>query len=75
MAKNFCPVSLLPAVSKIFVNLLSSSVVDHLEKCVFFCISNCDFHYGFRSSGLTVELFTFASDRIPRIQGQLGCII
>ena len=39
-AKNYCPVSLLSVVSKVFEN------VDHLEKCGLFS----DFQYGFRSS-------------------------
>ena len=45
-AKNYCPVSLLSVLSKIFEKLVNNRVVNHLEKCVFFS----DFQYGFRSS-------------------------
>ena len=45
-AKNYCPVSLLSVVSKVFEKLVSNGIVDHLEKCGLFS----DFQYGFRSS-------------------------
>ena len=45
-AKNYCPVSLLSVVSKVFKKLLNDRLVDHLEKCGLFS----DFQYGFRSS-------------------------
>ena len=45
-AKNYRPVSLLPAVSKVFKKLVNNRVVDHLEKCGLFS----DFQYGFTSS-------------------------
>ena len=45
-AKNYCPVSLLSVVSKVFEKLLSNRIVDHLEKSDLFS----DFQYGFRSS-------------------------
>ena len=35
-AKNYCPVSLLSVVSKVFEKLLNNRIVDHLEKCLFF---------------------------------------
>ena len=44
-AKNYCPVSLLSVVSKVFEKLVNR-IVDHLEKCGLFS----DFQYGFRSS-------------------------
>ena len=44
-AKNYCPVSLLSVVSKVFEKLLNNRIVDHLEKCGLFS----DFQYGFRS--------------------------
>ena len=44
-AKNYCPVSLLPVVRKVFEKLVNNRIVDHLEKCGF-----SDFQYGFRSS-------------------------
>ena len=35
-AKNYCPVSLLSVVSKVFEKLLNNRIVDHLEKCALF---------------------------------------
>ena len=35
-AKNYCPVSLLSVVSKIFEKLVNNRIVDHLEKCGLF---------------------------------------
>ena len=35
-AKNYRPVSLLSAVSKVFEKLVNNKIVDHLEKCGFF---------------------------------------
>ena len=35
-AKNYCPVSLLSVVSKVFEKLVNNRIVDHLEKCLFF---------------------------------------
>ena len=37
-AKNYCPVSLLSAVSKVFEKLANNRIVDHLEKCGLFLI-------------------------------------
>ena len=62
-AKNYCPVSLLSVVSKVFEKLVNNRVVDHLEKCGLFA----DCQYGFRSSQSTADLFTVVSDRIARI--------
>ena len=45
-AENYCPVSLISVVSKVFEKLVNSRIVDHLEKCGLFS----DFQYGFRSS-------------------------
>ena len=42
-AKNYCPVSLLSLVSKVFEKLVNSRTVDHLEKYGLFS----DFQYGF----------------------------
>ena len=39
-AKNYCPVSLLSVVSKVFEKIVNSRIVDHLEKCGFFLISS-----------------------------------
>ena len=35
-AKNYCPVSLLSVVSKVFEKLVNNRIVDHLEKCDLF---------------------------------------
>ena len=45
-AKNYCPVSLLSVVSKVFEKLVNNRIVDYLEKCGFLS----DLQYGFRSS-------------------------
>ena len=66
-AKNYCPVSLLSVVSKVFEKLANDKIVDHLEKCGRFC----DFQYGFRSSQSTADLLTVVSDRIARGLGLL----
>ena len=39
-AKNYCPVSLLFVVSKVFEKLVNNRIVDHLEKCDLFLISS-----------------------------------
>ena len=44
-AKNYCPVSHLPVVSKVFEKLVNKMLLDHLGKCGLFS----DFQYGFRS--------------------------
>ena len=41
-AKNYCPVSLLSVVSKVFEKLANNRIVDHLENCGIFS----DFQYG-----------------------------
>ena len=61
-AKNYCPVSLLSVVSKIFEELVNNSTVDYLEKYGLFS----DFQYGFKSSWSTADLHIVVSDRIPR---------
>ena len=61
-AKNYCPVSLLSVVSKVFEKLINNRIVDHLEKCGLFS----HFQYGFRSSQSTANLLTVVSDRIAR---------
>ena len=58
--KNYCPVSLLFVVSKVFEKLVNDRIVDHLEKFGLFS----DFQYGFRSSQSTADLLPVVSDRI-----------
>ena len=67
-AKNYCPVSLLSVVSKVFEKLVNNRIVDHLEKCGLFP----DLQYGFRSSGSTADLLTVVSDRIARAFNRSG---
>ena len=67
-AKNYTPVSLLSVVSKVFEKLINNRIVDHLEKCGLFS----DFHYGFRSSRSTADLFTVVSDKIARAFNKSG---
>ena len=67
-AKNYCPVSLLSVVSKVFHKLVNNRIVDHQEKCGL--LSN--FQYGFRSSQSTADLLTVVSDRIARACNRSG---
>ena len=67
-AKNYCPVSLLSVVSKVFEKLVNNWIVDHLEKCGLFS----DFQYGFRSSQSSADLVTVVSDRIARAFNRSG---
>ena len=69
-AKNYCPVSLLSVVSKVFEKLLNNRFVDHLEKCGLFS----DFQYGFKSSPSIADLLTVVSDRIGRAFNRSGSI-
>ena len=50
--KDYCPVSLLSMVSKVFEKLVNNRIVDLLEKCGLFC----DFQYGGRSSQSSPDL-------------------
>ena len=67
-AKNYRPVSLLSAVSKVFEKLVNNRIVDHLEKCGLFS----DFQYGCRSSRSTADLLTVVSDRMARAFNRFG---
>ena len=67
-AKNYCPVSLLSVVSKVFEKIVNNRIVDHLEKCGLFS----DFQYGFRSCRSTADLLTVVSDRIARAFNRSG---
>ena len=60
--KNYCPVSLLSVVSKVFEKLANNRIVDNLEKCGHFS----DSQYGFRFSRPTAGLLTVVSGRIAR---------
>ena len=67
-AKNYCPVSLLSVVSKVFEKLVSNKSVEHLQKCGLLS----DFQYGFRSFQSTINLLTVLSDRIARAFNRSG---
>ena len=72
--KNYCPVSLLSVVSKVFEKLVNNRIVDHLEKCGL----NSDFQYSFRSSQSTPGLLTVLSDkttRAPRLLTEFGMLV
>ena len=69
-AKNYCPVSLLSVVSKVFEKLVNNRIVDHPQKCDHFS----DFQYGFRSSQSTGDLLTVISNRIARSFNELGLL-
>ena len=60
--KNYCSVSLLSVVTKVFEKLVNNRIVDHLEKCGLFS----NFQHGFRSSQSTEDLLTVVSDRIAK---------
>ena len=68
MAKNYCSVSLLFVVNKIFEKLVNSRLVNHLKKCGLYY----DFKYSFRSSQSTANLLTVVSDRIARAVNRSG---
>ena len=67
-AKNYCPVSLLFVVSKVFEKLVNNRIVDHLEKCGLFS----DFQFGFRSSRSTADLLTVYLIELPALLTGLG---
>ena len=67
-AKNYCCVSLLSVVSKVFGKLVNNRTADHLGKFSLFS----DFQYGFRSSQSTADLLTVVSDRIARAFNRSG---
>ena len=64
VAKNYCPVSLLSVISKVFEKLVNNRIVHHQEEC--------DFQYGFRSSRSTADLLTVVSDTIARAFNRSG---
>ena len=68
-AKNYCPVSLVSVVSKVFEKLLNKRIVDHLQICGL----SSDFQYGLGSSQSTSDLLTVISpDRIARAFNSAG---
>ena len=69
-AKNYCPISLLSVVSKVFERLVNNGIVDHLGKCG--CFS--DSQYGFRSFRSTADLLSVVSDRIVRAFNRSGAL-
>ena len=67
-AKNYWPVSLPSAVSKVFEKLVNNRIVNHLEKCGVFS----DLQYGFCSFRSTEDLLTVVSERIARAFNKSG---
>ena len=64
-AKNYCPVSLLSVVSKVFEKLVNNRIIDDLETCGLFS----NFQYGFKS---IADLLIVLSDRIARVFNRCG---
>ena len=67
-AKNYCPVSVLSGVSKVFEKLVNNRIVDHIEKWGLFS----GFQYGFRSSRSTADLQTVVSYRVALTFNRFG---
>ena len=67
-AKNYRPVSLLSVVSKVFEKLVTTRIVDYLEKSGLFSNFQC----GFRSSQSTADLLKVVSDRIAGTLNRSG---
>ena len=65
--KNFCPVSLLTAVSKLFEKLVNNRIVDHLEKCGLFCDFQCGFRSPCNRSGATQAMTLAISKAFDRV--------
>ena len=68
ITKNYCHVSLLSVISKVFEKLINNTILDHIEICDLFS----DFQYGFRSSQSTTDLLTVVSDGIARAFNKSG---
>ena len=66
--KNYCAVSLLFVISKVFGKLVINRIAEHLEKCDLFS----DFQYGFRSSQSTTDLLIVVSDKSARAFNRSG---
>ena len=66
--KNYCAVSLLFVISKVFGKLVINRIAEHLEKCDLFS----DFQYGFRSSQSTTDLLIVVPDRIAKTFNRSG---
>ena len=60
-AKNYCPVSLLSVVSKVFEKFANNRLVSHVEKCGLFS----DFQFGFRFSHCTADRWTVRTFAVP----------
>ena len=54
ITKNYCPLSHLAVVSKVFEKLVNNRLVNHLEICGLFS----DIQYGIRSSQSNTDLLT-----------------
>ena len=65
--KNYCPVTFLSVVSKVFEKPANNRIVDQLEKRGPFS----DFQYGVRLSGSTVDLLAVVYDRIAGLLHKL----
>ena len=66
--RNYCPVSRLSEVSKVFEKLKNIRLVNQLRE--YGLLS--DFQYGIRSSQSTTDLLTVIADRITRVFNRSG---
>ena len=57
---KYCPISLLPIISKIFESFINDSLTKHLKIAGFFS----DLQYGFRAFQSTADILTVLSVRI-----------
>ena len=71
-AKNYRPVILLSAVSKVFEKLVNNRIPNHLEKCGLFSNFHSNFQYSFRSSRSTAGLLMVLFDKIARAFNRSG---
>ena len=70
-AKNYCPVSLLSVVSKVFEKPVNNRIGDHPEKYGLFS----GFHYSFRSSRSIADLLIVISDAFARAFNRSGATL
>ena len=70
---NYCPIFVLPLVSKIFERLIHSQLAEFLEKNKLFN----EYQFGFRSNRSTESAVTYPTDNIQREidKGKLVCAV
>ena len=68
MVRNYCPVSLLSVVSKVFQKFVNNRLVNQPEKYGFFS----EFQYDFRNSRSTADLLITVPDRMAKAFNRSG---